>query len=130
MATPNPYAPTDPHSGDVATTPVAPPSTWLRNFKALAVVAISYSLLCALFAVARAAMPEALFVVLLVFASVASAWANVPLGPQIGWDRGGLPVVLVLFFVALTAYCFAGLLAGGILYSTINPVTIYTPYSS
>lgn len=127
---PNPYASVDPQVDETAFRPAARPSTWLRNFKALAVVAVGYSLLCVPFALARVAVPEVLFPVLLVLASIASAWANVPIGPRIGWDRGGLPVVLILFFVAVTGYCLAALLVGVLLYGTINPVTIYTPYGS
>ena len=43
------------------------------------------------------------------------------------WDRGGLPVAFVVFFLALTAYLGCALVAGGMLYGALNPVTIYTP---
>jgi hypothetical protein len=128
MTPPNPYAPVKLQAGEAVSKTVATPSTWLRNFKALAVVVVCYSLICVLFALARVAMPEVLFPALLVLAFVASAWANVPLGPQIGWDRGGLPIVFVLFFLAVTGYCVSALLAGGLASGMINPVTIYTPY--
>ena len=123
----NPYSPTGTNGDDPAIKPDVPESIWLRNVKALVAVVVIYTMICAFFAISRRAMPELLFVLLIVLGSLGSAWANVPLGSRIGWNQGGLPVVIVIFFLALTAYSVAGLIAGGTLYGVLNPVTIYTP---
>ncbi len=128
MTTPNPYAPTASIDVDKRETPPTPtPLTWVRNFKAIVVVTIAYTLLCLPFVLSQSAIPEALLVILFTMASVASAWANIPLGRHIGWTRGGLPVVLLVFFIALAGFCWTALTIGDTLDGIINPVTIYTP---
>ena len=123
----NPYSPTELTHRERDSTPEPPESVWVRNLKAMVAVVTAYSMLCAVYAILGRAMPESIVVVLLVVGSIASAWANLTLGPRIGWDRGGLPVAFVVFFLALTAYLGCALVAGGMLYGALNPVTIYTP---
>ena len=125
----NPYAPirVDDSVGPTLESP-KPVSTWVRNFICLLGISAAYSIACAMFAIARVAMPELLFVGLLVCSSIAAAWANFQLGPRIGWDRGGLPVVFVVIFMALTAYCSTSLVIGGTIYSWLNPVWEFYPY--
>ncbi|TWU59955.1 hypothetical protein Poly51_02280 [Rubripirellula tenax] len=128
MTTPNPYSPPESTGGSLDAAH-SPPSTRLRNFKCLAVITSAYSLVTVLFALTRSTMPEPFFLLaLLVVSALASAWANFPLGPRIGWARGGLPVVMIVFFAALVAYCLIALGVGNMLYRTINPITIYSPY--
>ncbi len=125
----NPYAPT--HVDDsVGPTfeSQKPVSAWVRNLKCLLGISGGYSIACAMFAIAHIAMPALLFVFLIVFSAIAAAWANLQLGPRIGWDRGGLPVVFVVFFMALTAYCSTSLVLGGTIYSWLNPVWEFHPY--
>lgn len=127
MTNVNPYVPpTSPN--DTTTPPVEPPSTWLRNLKAIAIVSTVYSILCATFALTRSAMPETLQLILIALSGTASAWANIQLGPRIGWNQGGLEVVMIVFFVAMAVYFLTALVIGGTVYGIINPVTIYTPF--
>jgi hypothetical protein len=126
----NPYEP--PQTPSSVTVPAhSAASTLLRNLIALLVVTTAYSFACMVFAFSHTAMPEAVFFwVLLAAATGASAWANLPLGAQMGWARGGLPVTMVLFFAALMTYGLIALVVGGALYSWIHPTTLYSPYSS
>lgn len=103
-------------------------STWVYNFWCLVGVATAYSIACAVFAMKRVAMPEALLAVLIPVAAIASAWANIRLGPRIGWERGGFPVMLIVFFTAVVAYCSISLTLGGCLYSWLNPTWEFYPY--
>ena len=73
-------------------------------------------------------MPELLLLILTAISAIASAWANVQLGPRIGWNRGGLPVVIFVFFLALVVYFLTALALGGMVNGVINPVTVYSPY--
>lgn len=125
---PNPYAPatTDSVAPDSQLTQSV--STWVYNFRCLAGVTITYSIACAGFAMTRVAMPEVLLLGLVAVAAIASAWANIRLGPRIGWDRGGLPVVLVVFMMAFVAYCSTSLILGGMLYFWLNPTWEFLPY--
>ena len=129
MTIPNPYAPTASIDDDNRQSQSThTPSTWLRNFKAMVVVTTAYVLFCLPFALSGSAMPEALFVILFAIASVASAWANIPLGQHIGWTRGGLPVVVLVFFIALAGFCLTSLMIGSTLYGIIHPIIIYETY--
>jgi len=128
MTSSNPYDPPAAHGGATAATH-APASTWLRNLKSVAAVTVAYSLASVLFAVVRAPMPEPLsFLALFTVSASASAWANIPLGAQVGWARGGLPVVMIVCFGALVAHCLVALAVGEMLYAWVNPITIYSPY--
>jgi len=100
---------------------VACPSTWRRNRAALGVVVALYSIVCGSFAIARSAIPEGLFVLLISASGVASLWANVPLGPRLGWSRGGFPVVVIAVFFAMTVYMLTALVVGGTAYELIHP---------
>ncbi|EMI22544.1 membrane protein [Rhodopirellula maiorica SM1] len=128
MTAPNPFDPpasTVEAIGDTS----APASTWLRNLKAMAAITITYSVISALFALTKSMMPEPFFILALVaISALASAWANLALGTRIGWTSGGLPVVMIVFFAALVAYCLIALTVGNMLYRMINPITIYSPY--
>jgi len=127
----NPYEPPQAHRSATAQEHSAG-STLLRNCKSLLAITTAYSVACSLFAFGDTALPEAVFFwALLIGSAGASAWANLPLGAQLGWARGGLPVVMVLFFAALIAYCVIALVVGSALYDAlINPTTLYSPYSS
>lgn len=116
MEAPNPYSPNTFQPDEKQATSVAPPSsTWLRNAQALATVTLIYSVLAAAFGSIRGGPPDAPIAPLLLIASVASAWANVPLGSRIGWEHGGLPVVLVTAVVHVVS---------------AERWTFYTPYST
>ncbi len=69
-----------------------------------------------------------LFLFLTAISAIASAWANIQLGPRIGWSQGGLPIVIIVFFVALVVYFLTALVMGGTVYGVINPATTYSPY--
>lgn len=118
----NPYSPTS-IQHDKPSTPLvtAPQSTWIRNGKALVVVVSFYTLLLALSAAARIGLYLELVVLLFVASFIGATWANFQLGPKIGWDRGGIPVVILLVFVAAVAYAFLSIYAGGIVYRWIHP---------
>ena len=96
-------------------------SVWIRNAKSLTLCVAAYLALCGWLALYGSANPEFPLTMLFITAAIAAAWANLPLGPRIGWDRSGLPVVFVAYFCALAAYCSTALVAGDIFYSLINP---------
>ena len=49
-------------------------------------------------------------------ALVGASWANIGLGPKIGWDRGGLPVVILVTLIAAVLYFWVALLICGCIY--------------
>lgn len=74
-------------------------------------------------------MFETRFLILLTVAAIASAWANIQIGPRIGWNRGGLPVVILVFFVALIVYVLTALVISGAVNGGVGPGMIYSPFS-
>jgi len=96
-------------------------SGWVRNLTSLVACIAIYTILAMSFAIGRTAIPETALFALLAFAAITAGWANLPLGPKIGWDRGGLPVVFVAFFAALTIYCSTAMVVGGYFCSLVKP---------
>lgn len=104
------------------------PSIWLRNLKACTAVVIGYSSFAFLLAFSGKTVPETAVPALAGFAGAASAWANIRLGPSIGWSRGGLPIVLITVFAAMIGYMALSLMAAALIFSWLSPTWhFYTP---
>ncbi len=95
-------------------------STWLYNRRA---VSVSTTVNCIVFlcmALSGSEIFHELLIGILVVSFVCASWANIGLGPKIGWDRGGLPVVLIVIPLATFFYAFVGVVAGVLVASLVG----------
>ena len=91
-------------------------STWYYNGIALSAVLIVNFIVCSCLAFRGSELSETVLICFGALALVGASWANVGLGPEIGWDRGGLPVVIVVTFIAAVLYSWVALLICGCIY--------------
>ena len=91
-------------------------STWLYNGRA---VSVSTTVNCIVFlcmALSGSEIFHELLIGIVVVSFVCASWANIGLGAKIGWDRGGLPVVILVTFIAAVLYFWVALLICGCIY--------------
>jgi hypothetical protein len=64
-----------------------------------------------LLVISGAELSATVLICFLMTAFIGASWANVGLGPKIGWDRGGLPVVMISISIATVFYVMVALIA-------------------
>ncbi len=106
----NPYqSTTDPESDESVQECRVEDSGWAPNAKAFAFNATAYFVVSIGGAIVDATDPEPELAVLFAASALSSGWANFRWGPPIGWDRGGLPILFVVYFSALTIYIWVSI---------------------
>lgn len=128
---PNPYRPLQLEASDgEASESSKGRSVWVRNALSLCGCVTGYSVFTVTLALADLPVTVSAIAALSFGGGIAAAWANLPLADQLGWRRGGLPVVFVAFFTALTVYCSVSLLLGTFLHTLISPNCVVLPPAS
>ena len=91
-------------------------STWYYNGIAMSAFLVVSLIASFLLVISGTELSATVLSCFLVMAFIGASWANVGLGPKIGWDRGGLPIVLLVTSVATVFYTLVALLIGGCIY--------------
>ena len=87
-------------------------STWLYNGIALSVSTILNCIVFLWMALSGSESVQEILLGVGLVSFVCASWANIGLGPNIGWDRGGLPVVLIVISAATVFYSLVAVVAG------------------
>ncbi len=95
-------------------------STWLYNGRAITVSTTVNGVVFLLMALSGSGNLPEFLIGIVVVSFVCASWANIGLGPKIGWDRGGLPVVLVVISAATLFYSLSALVIGGCIYTCVG----------
>ena len=85
-------------------------STWYYNGIAMSAVLVVSLIASFLLVVSGTELSATVLSCLLMTAFIGASWANVGLGQKIGWDRGGLPVVMIVISIATIFYACVALL--------------------
>ena len=95
-------------------------STWYFNGIALSAILLTSLIVCICLAFSGSELSTTVLICFVVMSFLGASWANVGLGPKIGWDRGGLPVVLVVISAATVFYSLCALVIGGCIYICVG----------
>ncbi len=95
-------------------------STWYYNGIAFSSILFLSLIVCLCLAISGPELSSTVLICFGVMAFFGASWANVGLGPKIGWDRGGLPVVLVVISAATVLYSLGALVIGGCIYICVG----------
>ena len=91
-------------------------STWYFNGIAISAFLIVSLAGCFLMFICGTELSPTVLSRFVMMAFICASWANVGLGQKIGWDRGGLPVVLIAASIATFIYSVLVLLVCGCIY--------------
>lgn len=80
-----------------------------RNFVACVAITIAWVLVTTPLVLWGIPITGEYVLLLLLACGAASTWANVSLGPKIGWSQGGLPVVFLAVTTFMTVYAAVAL---------------------
>ena len=95
-------------------------STWLYNGRAVSVSTTVNGIVFLFMALSGSENLIEFVICIVVVSFVCASWANIGLGPKIGWDRGGLPVVLIVIPLATFFYAFVGVVTGVLVASLVD----------
>ena len=107
------YASMPKHPADLQTkTGTRHLSTWICNGIALLTSTIVNCIVFLCMALSGSEDAQEILIGVIAVSFVCASWANLGLGPKIGWDRGGLPVVLIVVSAATVFYSLVAVMAG------------------